>query len=180
MSPPAILRKVEPPPLSAVVPTSIVAPAPIAPRLLEQVNALADVIAGHDARIGNLALAEAQGEPGASQALVELEGAIAVARAEHAKKSAAHKSALVADRTALETHNAWIRTLPTETLIAGVTQKKCPDLCHPQGCAIGCGTPLCMHPRRSGVPTQYQSDRIIRDNHHAANLEIIRQEHEAR
>ncbi len=172
-------RKLAEPPLLPPV-TSIVPPAPIAPGLLEQVNALAEVIAGHEARIGNLALAEAQGEPGASQALVELESAIAVARAEHAKKSAAHKAALVADRTALETHRAWVRTLPTETLIAGITAKECPDLCHAAGCSIGCGTPLCMHPRRSGVPPQHQSDRTIRDNHHAANLEIIRQEHEAR
>lgn len=175
---PAVSRAV-PPPVPAPV-ASIVPPAQIAPGLLEQVAALADVIGAHEARIGNLALAEAQGEPGASQALVELESAIAVARAEHAKKSAAHKAALVADRTALETHKAWIRTLPTETLIAGVTQMKCPDLCHAQGCAIGCGTPLCMHPRRSGIPPAHQSDRAIRDNHHAANLEIIRQEHEAR
>lgn len=170
---PAVSRAVPPPVPEPVA--SIVPPAPIAPGLLEQVATLAGVIAGHEARIGNLALAEAQGEPGASQALVELEAAIAVARVEHAKKSAAHKAALVADRTALETHNAWIRILPTERLIAGVTQKKCPDLCHAQGCAIACGVNICMHPRRSGVPPQYQSDRTIRDNHHAAN-EIIRQQ----
>lgn len=164
----------EPPPLPPV--TSIVPPAPIAPGLLEQVKSLAGVIAGHEARIGNLALAEAQGEPGASQALVELESAIAVARAEHAKKSAAHKAALVADRAALETNNAWIRTLPTETLIAGITRDNCADLCHPGGCSIACGINTCMHPRRSGIPPQHQSDRTIRTNHLAANTEILRQE----
>jgi hypothetical protein len=167
-------KMVEPPPLPAV--TSIVPPAPIAPGLLEQVNALSDVISGHEARIGALALGEAQGEAGASQALVELEAAIAVARAEHAKKSAAHKAALVADRTALEKHSAWIRTLPTETLIAGITREKCPDLCHAGGCALACGLGICMHPRRSGIPPRHQADRTIRDNHHAANREILRQE----
>jgi hypothetical protein len=171
----ALSRKpAEPPPLDPV--TSIAPPAPIAPKLLEQANAAEATIAECEAQIGGLALAEAQGEAGATEKLAELEARIAAARAEHAKKTAAHKAALVADRTALETHNAWIRTLPTAVLIEGVTAKKCPNLCHSGGCAIAIGANICCHPRRSGIPPRYQADRTIRDNHHAANLEIIRQE----
>ncbi|KRR22636.1 hypothetical protein CQ14_30990 [Bradyrhizobium lablabi] len=148
----------------------------MAPKLLEQVNTAAATIAECEAQIGGLALAEAKGTKGATEALAELEAKIAAARVEHAKKSAAHKAALVADRAALEAHQTWIRALPTEALIAGITAKKCADLCHAGGCAIACGIGVCMHPRRSGIPPQHQADRTIRDNHHAANLEIIRQE----
>lgn len=168
-------RAPAPPPLPDLV-TSIVPPSPIAPKLLEQAQAAEATIAECEAQIGSLALAEAQGEPGASKTLVDMEGRIAAARAEQAKKTAAHKAALAVDRSALETHNAWIRTLPTETLIEGITAKRCPSLCHAGGCAIACGTGFCMHPRRSGIPPQYQADRAIRDNHHAANLEILKQE----
>jgi hypothetical protein len=176
---PAVSRATAPPALPDLV-TSIAPPAPIAPKLLEQANAAEATIAECEAQVGALALAEAQGEAGATENLAELEARIAAARAEHTKKSAAHKAALVADRTARDTHQAWIRTLPTETLIAGITQSKCPNLCHAGGCAIACGINTCMHPRRSGIPPHHQADRTIRDNHHAANLEIIRQEQENR
>jgi hypothetical protein len=171
----ALSRKpAEPPPLEPV--TSIVAPVPMAPKLLEQAQAAEATIAECEAQVGALALAESQGTKGATEALAELEAKIAASRAEHSKKTAAHKAALVADRTALDTHLAWIRGLPTETLIAGITREKCADLCHPGGCAIGCGIGQCMHPRRSGIPPRHQADAAIRTNHHAANLEILRQE----
>jgi hypothetical protein len=173
---PAVARK----PTEDEPVTSIVPPPPMAPTLLEQVRAAEATIAECESRVGDLALAEAQGTKGATEALAELEAKIAAARAEHTKKNAAHKAALVADRTALEAHQAWIRTLPTETLIAGITREKCASLCHAGGCSIACGTNICMHPRRSGIPPRYQADRTIRDNHHAANLEILRQEQDNR
>lgn len=160
--------------------TSIVPPAPIAPKLLEQVKAAEAAIAEGEARIGALALAEMQGEAGATARLAELEATIAAAKADHGKKNATYKAALAADRAALEAHHEWVRALPSEILVAGVTAKKCCDLCHAEGCAIGGGLPLCMHPRLGGIPPRHQSDRVIRDHHHAANMEIRRLEELAR
>jgi hypothetical protein len=167
----AASRKAEP---EAVV--SIVSPPPMAPLMLEQVKAAEALIAECESRVGVLVLAEAQGTKGATEALAALEAKTTAARAELARKTAAHKAALVADRTAAEASTARIRAMPTETLIAGITHDKCPNLCHPGGCAIAFGVPLCMHPRRSGVPPQYQSDQAIRKNHTAANRAILKQE----
>jgi hypothetical protein len=153
--------------------TSIVPPRPIAPGLRDQVEALAAEIAEHDEQIGKLTLAEMQGEAGATERLAELETTIAGQRAEHAKKTAAWKAALVSDRAALEAHRLWIRSLPPETLIAGITAKKCCDLCHENGCAIGGGIIPCMHPRQ-GVPPALSTDQFIARTRSAAHAEIRR------
>lgn len=176
MSPVAQSRSPALPALEAV--TSIVAPPPMAPMMLDQVQAAEALIAECESRVGVLVLAEAQGTKGATEALAALEAKTVAARAEHARKTAAHKAALVADRSAAEANAARIRALPTETLIAGITRDKCPNLCHPGGCAIACGIAQCMHPRRSGVPPQHQADQTIRKNHHAANREILRKEND--
>lgn len=167
-------RQSEPPPLPAGPITSIVPPAPIAPGLLEQIEALAVSIAQNEARVGPLSLAELQGEAGATERLAELEASIAAAKADHVRKTATWKAALAADRAALEAHQAWIRTLPTATLIAGITAKKCADLCHEHGCAIAGGTIPCMHPKVA-VPPKHAGDRFITSNRHAASQEIVRQ-----
>lgn len=172
---PAVTRTATTAPLPDQV-ASIVPPPPIAPKLLEGVSAAEATIAECEGKIGPLALAEAEGTPGASQSLAELEARIAAARADHTRKTAGYKAALVADRSAADTNAARIRALPAETLIAGITREKCPNLCHPGGCAIGCGIALCMHPRRSGIPPQHQADSVIRRNHLAANREILKQE----
>jgi hypothetical protein len=164
--------RVDEPPLEH----SIVPPPPMAPMLLDQVRAAEALIAECESRVGVLVLAEAQGTKGATEALAALEAKIAAAKAEHVRKNAAYRAALVADRTAAESFTARIRALPVEALIDGVTREKCPRLCHAGGCAIGCGINICMHPRRSGIPPQHQSDKIIRSAHTAANLEILRQE----
>jgi hypothetical protein len=156
--------------------SSIVPPPPMAPLLLEQVKAAEALIVECESRVGVLVLAEAQGTAGATEALAALESKIAAARAERARKDAAHKAAIVADRVAAEDFTARIRAMPAEKLIAGITKTKCPDLCHAGGCAIGCGIGICMHPRRSGIPPRHQSDMTIRTNHLAANNEILRQE----
>lgn len=169
----AATRKAE---VEAEVVTSIALPPPMADLLLEQVKAAEALIVECESRVGVLVLAEAQGTKGATEALAALEAKTVAARAEHARKTAAHKAALVADRSAAESNAARIRSLPTETLIAGVTARKCPDLCHPGGCAIGCGIALCMHPRGSGIPPQHKSDQAIRKNFLAANREILKQE----
>jgi hypothetical protein len=158
---------------------SIVAPPPMAPILLGQVKAAEALIAECESRVGVLVLAEAQGTKGATEALAALEAKTEAARADLARKTAAHKAALVADRTAAEGNAARIRALPIETLIAGITRDKCPSLCHAGGCAIAYGIPHCMHPRLSGIPPQHQSDQGIRKNHTAANHEILRQERES-
>ena len=171
MSPPAVSRNPAPEPVTSIVP-----PPPMAPMLLEQVRAAEALIAECESRVGVLVLAEAQGTKGATEALAALEAKTDAARAERARKDAAHKAALVADRTAAEASTARIRALPIETLIAGITAKKCPNLCHPDGCAIGHGAAICMHPRGSGIPPQFQSDQAIRKTHFAANREILKQE----
>ncbi|MGY2906554.1 hypothetical protein [Bradyrhizobium sp. URHC0002] len=155
---------------------SIVPPPPMAPMLLEQARAAEGLIAECESRVGVLVLAEAQGTKGATEALAALEAKIAAARADRTRKDAAYKAALVADRFAAEAFTARIRAMPTAALVAGITRDKCADLCHPGGCALACGINACMHPRRSGIPPQHQADRTIRDNHHAANREILRQE----
>jgi hypothetical protein len=155
---------------------SIVPPPPMAPMLLEQVRAAEALIAECESRVGVLVLAEAQGTKGATEALAALEAKIVAARTDRARKDAAYKAALVADRTAADAFAARIRAMPTQTLIAGITRDKCADLCHANGCALACGINICMHPRRSGIPPRHQADATIRNNHTTANLEILRQE----
>jgi hypothetical protein len=154
--------------------TSIVPPPPMAPLMLEQVRAAEDLIAECESRVGVLVLAEAQGTKGATEALAALEAKTAAARAELARKTAAHKAAIVADRAAAEANAARIRALPPETLIAGITREKCADLCHEHGCALAGGIVPCMHPRVA-TPPAYQGDRWIAMTRLAASREIARQ-----
>src|SRR2546429_429637 len=100
------LSRAVPPPLPEFV-TSIAPPPPMAPKLLEQAQAAEATIGECEAQMGALALAEASGTKGATEALAELDATIAAARADRARKEAAYKAALVADRTALDIHLAW-------------------------------------------------------------------------
>ena len=69
---------------------------------------------------------------------------------------------------------APLTALPTETLIAGITAKKCADLCHEHGCALAGGIVPCMHPRVA-TPPAYQGDRWIALTRLAAAREIAKQ-----
>ena len=57
----------------------------------------------------------------------------------------------------------------TETkTLAGITRLECPAACNRDGCVVGLGRPICMHPCKSGIPNNLLNDLAIQESYDSA------------
>jgi hypothetical protein len=56
--------------------------------------------------------------------------------------------------------------------LAGMTKLDCPTACNREGCVIGLGMPVCMHPLKSGIPNNLINNLAIQESYEAACIAL--------
>jgi hypothetical protein len=63
-------------------------------------------------------------------------------------------------------------TVTPSNPLAGMTKLDCPTACNINGCVVGLGKPVCMHPLKSGIPNNLINDLAILESYDAACIAL--------
>jgi hypothetical protein len=126
-------------------------PAPRAPAVLEQRDAIERELADLKLKVAETALAAYEGKSDGRERLAALDAEIRACAFQLDCNELAHALALRLDHEAVAAWKTSIYAMPPENVIAGITAKDCCRLCSAEhGCVITAGG-QCAHPVKIGV-----------------------------